>query len=211
MTARHRHLGFEAILYEEGFRRVVGVDEVGRGPLAGPVVAAACFIPPGVKLKGIRDSKMLTPEVRQELYWKIIQNSLVGIGIASVQEIDELNILKASLLAMKRAVWALPITPDFVLIDGIFKIEVPVSQMPLIQGDDKLITIGAASIVAKVTRDQIMSDYDLQYPVYGFRQHKGYATENHLIALNEWGPSPIHRMSFNPVSEAQAISQEYEP
>jgi len=190
----------ESILRQEGFRLLAGVDEVGRGPLAGPVVAAACIIPSNVRLEGIRDSKALTPRARRRLFWKIISSSLLGIGVVSEQEIDRINILNASLLAMREAVLALSVTPDLLLIDGHLKIDLPIHQIPIIQGDAKIVSIGAASIVAKVTRDEMMEAYDLQYPRYGFKHHKGYPTPAHFAALEECGPSPIHRLSFRPVA-----------
>ena len=190
----------ESILCQEGFRLLAGVDEVGRGPLAGPVVAAACIILNPIRLEGIRDSKALTPRARRKLFWKIIANSLIGIGVVSEQEIDRINILNASLLAMREAVLALSATPDLLLIDGHLKIDLPVHQIPIVQGDAKVVSIGAASIVAKVTRDEMMEVYDLRYPHYGFKYHKGYPTRAHVAALEEHGPSPIHRLSFGPVA-----------
>jgi len=184
---------------------VAGVDEAGRGPLAGPVVAAACLIPEGIQLHGIRDSKKLTPEERKELFWQIIRKTLVGVGIVDQQEIDRINILQASLLAMRLAVLALSTTPNVLLIDGPFRINLPLEQLPVIGGDDKLISVGAASIVAKVTRDQIMDDYDLEYPNYGFRFHKGYPTEAHFQALDQHGPCPIHRMTFSPLHRFRSV------
>jgi len=196
----NRHTQLESVLRQEGFRLLAGVDEVGRGPLAGPVVAAACIIPSTIHLEGIRDSKALTPGSRRKLFWKIIAHTIIGIGVVSEQEIDRINILQASLLAMREAVLALSVTPDLLLIDGHLKIDLPVHQIPIIRGDAKVISIGAASIVAKVTRDEMMMLYDIQYPHYGFRYHKGYPTSAHMAALEEQGPSPIHRMSFRPVA-----------
>ena len=190
----------ESALRQEGFYLPAGVDEVGRGPLAGPVVAAACILPNNVPIKGIRDSKALTPQSRRRLFWKIIAHSRVGIGIVSEQEIDRINILQASLIAMREAVLALSVTPDLLLVDGHLKIDLPIPQMPVIGGDAKIVSIGAASIVAKVTRDEMMVDYDLKYPHYGFKFHKGYPTDAHMTALEEFGPSPIHRLSFRPVA-----------
>ena len=179
---------------------LAGVDEVGRGPLAGPVVAAACILPPHIRLQGIRDSKVLTPQARRKVFWNIIAHSLVGVGVVSEQEIDRINILRASLLAMREAVLALSVTPDLLLIDGHLKIDLPIHQIPVIGGDAKITSISAASIVAKVTRDEMMTDYDVKYPHYGFRFHKGYPTEAHIAALEQFGPSPIHRLSFRPVA-----------
>ncbi|MBI3999318.1 MAG: ribonuclease HII [Candidatus Omnitrophica bacterium] len=207
MTWMGNQARFESVLHQQGFRLVAGVDEVGRGPLAGPVVAAACLIPRNVHLKGIRDSKALSAQTRRKLFWKIITRTVVGIGIVSEQEIDRMNILNASLLAMRKAVLALTVTPDLLLIDGHLKINLPIHQLAIIKGDAKLISIGAASIVAKVTRDEMMSSYDLQYPLYGFRNHKGYPTRAHIAALEEHGPSPIHRMSFQPVAQFASIGK----
>ena len=200
----HHHLDFETVLHQEGFRLVAGGDEAGRGPLAGPVVACACLIPPFVRLQGIRDSKLIAPRIRRELCREITCRALIGIGVVDVSEIDRLNILRASLLAMRKAVLALPVTPDFILIDGLFKIDLPIAQMPVVRGDEQLVSVGAASIVAKVTRDEMMAVYDQKYPAYGFARHKGYPTEAHLAALEEHGPSSIHRMSFRPVSRLRS-------
>lgn len=189
----------ESILYREGFNLLAGVDEAGRGPLAGPVVAAACILPQYIRLQGIRDSKALTPQARRKVFWRIIAHSIVGVGVVSEREIDRINILRASLLAMREAVLALSVTPDVLLIDGHLKIDLPVHQIPVIKGDAKIASISAASIVAKVTRDEIMLNYDLQYPHYGFKFHKGYPTEAHVAALEAFGPSPIHRLTFGPV------------
>ena len=190
---------YERMLQAKGYRFLAGVDEAGRGPLAGPVVAVACIIPPTVQIKGIKDSKVLTPEARKTLFRQIVSQTIVGVGVVGEQEIDQINILQASLLAMKKAVLALSITPDFILVDGTFPIDVPVPQKPVIDGDARLVSIGAASIVAKVTRDEIMKDYDIEYPNYGFKDHKGYATPAHIAALETHGPCPIHRMSFRPL------------
>lgn len=196
-----RRSPLESELRKQGRRFIAGVDEAGRGPLAGPVVAAACLIPRGVRIRGIQDSKQLTPETRKELYWQIIRYTLVGVGVVSEQEIDRINILQASLLAMRLAVLALSSTPDILLIDGTFKINLPLEQIPMIDGDAKLISVGAASIVAKVTRDEMMNNYDLEYPHYGFKSHKGYPTEAHFAALDQHGPCPIHRMTFSPLTK----------
>lgn len=197
--ALKRHSPLEPNLYKQGFRFIAGVDEAGRGPLAGPVVAAACLIPENVHLTGIQDSKKLTHEIRKKLFWQIISRTLVGVGVVNEQEIDRINILQASLLAMRLAVLALSATPDVLLIDGPFKINLPLEQLPVIGGDEKLVSVGAASIVAKVTRDEMMEAYDLEYPHYGFRFHKGYPTEAHFAALDQHGPCPIHRMTFAPL------------
>ncbi len=201
------HSPLESTLRKQGFRFLAGVDEVGRGPLAGPVVAAACLIPAGVQLHGVQDSKKLTPEQRKKLFWHIISNTLTGVGVVHEQEIDRINILQASLLAMRLAVLALSTTPDVLLIDGPFKINLPLEQLPVIGGDAKLVSVGAASIVAKVTRDEMMDAYDLEYPHYGFRFHKGYPTEAHFAALDQHGPCPIHRMTFGPLHRFRPLVQ----
>ena len=196
---------FEHLLRQQGFHMFAGVDESGRGPLAGPVVAAACIFLPSARLEGIKDSKLLTPEARKKLFWMIIRHAMVGVGVVSEQEIDRINILNASLLAMRKAVLALPVTPDFVLIDGLFGLDLPIPQKPVVRGDSRLVSVGAASIVAKVTRDEIMMHYDRTYPSYGFKEHKGYSTPAHIAALEEHGPSPIHRMSFEPVARLVSL------
>ena len=185
---------------------VAGIDEAGRGPLAGPVVACACLMTEAVSIEGIRDSKQLTPAARKRLFWRIISHGLVGVGIVGEREIDRINILQATLLAMREAVLALPVTPDLLLIDGTMGLDLPLRQIPVVRGDQKLISIGAASIVAKVVRDEIMSVYDRHYPLYGFAKHKGYPTAFHVSVLDRIGPSPIHRMSFRPVARAASTA-----
>lgn len=197
---------YEREAWEKGFRRVAGVDEAGRGPLAGPVVAAAVILPPEAALEGVDDSKKLSPEKREELIGKIREKALaVGVGQASVAEIDELNIYHAARLAMERAIAALPEKPDYLLTDAM---PLPalgaIPQKPLVHGDALSLSIAAASIVAKVTRDRMMGDLHRQYPAYGFEGHKGYGTEVHLKALESLGPCPEHRLSFGPVMETLA-------
>ncbi len=195
---------FEKIFREKGFTKIAGIDEVGRGPLAGPVVASCVVLPVGFSSPRIRDSKQLSPKARLAAYWEILQVARVGIGIVSQEIIDQINILRASLLAMKKAVLSLALTPDVLLIDGTYRIEkVPVEQMPIVSGDRKSISISAASIVAKVTRDKLMEVYDEKFPGYGFAKHKGYPSPEHLDLLQRFGPSPIHRMSFGPVVKAK--------
>ncbi len=185
----------------EGFARIAGIDEAGRGPLAGPVVAAACILPEGALFENLNDSKQLTPELRAILFDEIIAlpNLTYGIGIIDVKTIDRVNILQATFLAMQRAIASFSIQPDYILIDGnqLPHFEVPTES--LVQGDGLSISIAAASILAKVTRDRIMEELDAKYPQYGFKQHKGYATEQHLEAIQAHGPCPIHRKSFDPV------------
>ncbi len=183
-------------------RWVAGVDEAGRGPLAGPVVAACVILPPNHPLSTIRDSKQLTAPVREQLFEAIRTVALAwAVGIATPREIEQMNILRASLLAMRRAVESLPIVPDELLIDGRHAIEGCVlPQRTLIDGDALDERIAAASILAKVVRDRLMCEYDRLYPGYGFAQHKGYATPFHLRQLQRLGPSPIHRRTFEPVA-----------
>ena len=200
------HVLVESRFGKKGIRWIAGVDEAGRGPLAGPVVAAACLIPESVSLEGIRDSKMLSENTRKRLFWDIITRTLVGVSFVSERAIDQLNILKASLLAMRQAVLELPVTPDLLLIDGPYPIDLPIDQVPVIRGDQTFVSVGAASIVAKVTRDALMEALDLKFPEYGFRYHKGYPTAAHLASLKVQGPSPIHRMSFRPVAQ---IAEEF--
>lgn len=197
-----KFIPLESDYRRRGFRWIAGVDEAGRGPLAGPVVAAVCLIPPAVELSGIRDSKQLTEKSREKLFWEIIKRSVVSVGVVDEREIDRINILQASLLAMKQAVMGLPRTPDILFIDGNFPIDLPIEQKPVVGGDRKLISVGAASIVAKVTRDAIMKEMDHVYPDYGFKKHKGYPTPDHLELLQRLGPCPVHRTSFQPVQLA---------
>lgn len=179
---------------------VAGVDEVGRGPLAGPVVAGAVILNPEYPITGVRDSKQLTAPVRERLA-AIIQERAIAwaLGRAEVEEIDKLNIFQASLLAMQRAIAALSIIPSLVLVDGKHCPRAPCPSRGIIKGDQKIVAIGAASIVAKVARDGEMVELDKRYPGYGFKRHKGYPTRAHLIALENLGPCPIHRRSFRPV------------
>jgi ribonuclease HII len=181
-----------------------GVDEAGRGPLAGPVVAAAVLLTQVEGLTGLNDSKKLTPKKRRALYHEIISRHVVGVGFADEREIDTVNILQASLLAMKRAVLDLPVSPEGLLIDGTFSTELPLPQKTVIDGDAKSASIAAASVVAKVLRDAWMEKRDLEYPLYGFARHKGYGTPQHLDALSRYGACPIHRRSFDPVRKCLA-------
>jgi ribonuclease HII len=181
---------------------IAGVDEVGRGPLAGDVVAGAVILDPARRIRGLADSKLLTEERREELYEIICARALAfAVARASVAEIDTINILQASLLAMHRAVQALQRQPDFVYVDGNQLPRWPYSAEAVIGGDNRIASIAAASILAKVTRDRELVALDAQYPGYGFAQHKGYATPVHLQTLRALGPSPIHRRSFAPVRE----------
>lgn len=183
---------------------MAGVDEVGRGPLAGPVVAAAVILDPNASIAGIRDSKMLSPKRREELAIFIQERSLAwAIGRAEVEEIDTLNILQATLLAMHRAVLSLSVTPHRVLVDGKQTPSLPFEMQAIIQGDKTIPVIGAASILAKVTRDAEMVALDRCYPQYGFAKHKGYPTRAHIQALRKYGACPIHRLTFGPVRAVQ--------
>ncbi len=180
-----------------GFLNVCGVDEAGRGPLCGPVVAAAVILPDGLYIEGLNDSKKLTEKKREKLY-DIICESAIAYAIAesSVEEINEMNILEASLLAMRRAIDALPTKADFALIDGNVSRDFQIPAEAVLQGDAKSPSIAAASILAKVTRDRLCIDLDRQYPQYGIAKHKGYGTKVHMDALREHGASPIHRKKF---------------
>jgi len=179
---------------------IAGVDEAGRGPLAGPVVAAAVILDPKQPIKGLHDSKQLTKAKRRLLYEEICSKARAfAIKEASQEEIDTLNILQASLLAMRRAVEALSIRPEKILVDGLFCPPVAIAAEAIIKGDALVPAISAASILAKVYRDQLMQDFDREYPGYGFGQHAGYPTKAHLQALQTLGASPIHRQSFGPV------------
>lgn len=192
----------ERRLHEHGLLRVAGVDEAGRGPLAGPVTAACVILPPDSDHSRWKDSKKLTPRRRERLYEELrSSDALIGIGIASAEEIDQLNIHRASLLAMRRAVETCGAHPDYLLVDGLFKVPVNLPQLALIKGESKSASIAAASIIAKVLRDRLMAEYHEQYPQYNFLQHKGYPTKAHRAAIAEHGPSPIHRRSFHGVRE----------
>nr|WP_321399585.1 ribonuclease HII [uncultured Desulfobacter sp.] len=195
-------LAFEKQARLSGYKMVAGVDEAGRGPLAGPVVSAAVILPETFNVPGINDSKKLSEKKRETLF-PVIQAQAVafGIGIADHEEIDRINILQASLLSMKRAVDALQMTPDFLLIDGKFTIATTIDQRSVIKGDALSLSIAAASILAKVTRDRIMADLDVLYPQYGLKGHKGYPTKAHKEAILTHGPCPIHRKSFKGVKD----------
>ncbi len=195
-------LTFEKQAMLSGYKVIAGVDEAGRGPLAGPVVSAAVVLPENFDVPGINDSKKLSEKKREALFPVIQKHAIAfGIGLADHEEIDQINILQASLLSMKRAVEALSVTPDYLLIDGKFIIDCTIDQRSVIKGDALSLSIAAASILAKVTRDRIMADRDLQYPEYGFRRHKGYPTKAHKEAILTHGPCPIHRKSFKGVKD----------
>lgn len=187
----------EKSLTDQGYEHVCGVDEAGRGPLCGPVVAAACILPQGLYIEGLNDSKKLTPKKRKLIYNQIIENAIsYCIAEASVEEIDELNILEADMLAMRRAVEGLSVKADYALIDGNVSRGFEIPTMTVIKGDATSPSIAAASILAKVTRDEMCEQMDKDYPQYGIAKHKGYGTKQHMDALREFGPSPIHRKKF---------------
>ena len=193
----------ERALHEEGYAVVCGVDEAGRGPLCGSVVAAACILPDGLDIPELNDSKKLTPKKRDKLF-DLIQEKAVAYGIAegTVEEINELNILEADLLAMRRAIDSMhtpdgqPYKADFALIDGNIDRDFQIPARAVVKGDSLSMSIAAASILAKVTRDRMCEDMDKAYPQYGIAKHKGYGTKEHMAALREFGPSPIHRTKF---------------
>jgi ribonuclease HII len=184
-----------------GYLRIAGVDEAGRGPLAGPVVAAAVILPPDFDLTGITDSKKLTPARREAAFERITSQAQYGTGVISHEIIDTINILKATHLAMKTALEELGALYDIILVDGLPVPGLPGESLAIIKGDSKSASIAAASIIAKVTRDRIMVEIDSAYPAYGFAGHKGYYCKTHIDALDTHGPCPCHRKSFAPVAE----------
>jgi ribonuclease HII len=192
-------LEIERFFWERGLERIAGVDEAGRGPLAGPVVAAAVIFPMGLWIEEVDDSKKLTEAKREELFEEIYGKALgVGVSVVDHKTIDKVNILQASVLAMRQAVESISVKPDIVLADGISFHHESLRFENIIDGDAKCFSIAAASIIAKVTRDRLMMHYDEQYPMYGFAKHKGYATKEHLEALKTHGMCDIHRRSFKP-------------
>jgi ribonuclease HII len=197
-----RMLNLERSLWKSGIEQIAGVDEAGIGPLAGPVVAAAVVFPPRTRIIGIDDSKKLTPEIRAQLVRQVRQRAVaIGTGVASVEEIDQINIYQAGLLAMRRAIEDLGFHPQFVLTDARIIPGLTAPQDGIKGGDACCFSIAAASIVAKTHRDQMMESLDLEYPQYGFARHKGYSTPEHQRALQQFGPSPLHRKSFLYVKE----------
>ena len=189
---------FEKEYFEKGYNLIAGIDEAGRGPLAGPVVAAAVILPKGCLIEGVNDSKKLSEKKREKLYDDIIENAIAwGVGIKDNNVIDEINILEATRLAMHEAIENLQVKPDFIFIDAEKKVDTDkIPYLPIIKGDALSISIAAASIIAKVTRDRMMREYDKEYPEYGFEKHKGYGTKVHVEAIKEHGLTPIHRRSF---------------
>ena len=190
----------EQSLHEKGYTYVCGIDEAGRGPLCGPVFAAACILPDGLFIEGLNDSKKLTEKKREKLFDIICEKAIsYGIAFATNEEIDEINILNASQLAMRRAVAMLSPTPDLVLVDGNIARDFEMDAQPIIKGDALSMSIAAASILAKVTRDRYCEEMDKAYPEYHFAQHKGYPTKEHMDLVRALGPCPIHRKTFEPV------------
>ena len=192
-------LAYEKELYTQGIQLIAGVDEVGRGPLAGPVVAAAVILPKGCKIPGLNDSKKIPKSKHKEIYEAVLQNAVaIGIGIKDNQVIDQVNIYEATKLAMMEAIGQLEPQPQHLLIDAM-RLDLPIPQTSIIKGDANSLSIAAASIVAKVTRDQMMEEFDKEYPGYDFAQNAGYGTAKHLAGLDKLGVTPIHRRSFEPV------------
>ncbi len=191
---------FEAETYNAGYNLIAGIDEAGRGPLAGPVVASAVILPKGICIPSIDDSKKLLEKKREQLYDVILKEAVsIGIGIVDEKTIDEINILQASILAMKIAIGQLNIKPDFILSDAVSLPDMNIPQKAIIKGDSKSISIAAASIIAKVTRDRLMCEYHKKYPMYKFISNKGYGTAKHLEMLKRYGPCEIHRRTFKGV------------
>ena len=192
-------LRYEKKIYQAGYQAIAGIDEVGRGPLAGPVVAAAVILPPGCKITGLNDSKKIPKKKHNEIYQAVLDKALaVGVGLMDNEIIDQVNIYEATKLAMKDALSRLKIEPDYLLIDAM-KLDVEIPQESIIKGDANTLSIAAASIVAKVTRDKLMADYDKEFPGYDFSQNAGYGTKSHLQGLERNGVTPIHRKTFEPV------------
>ncbi len=202
LTSEQSTIYFETLARHQGFKAVAGIDEAGRGPLAGPVVSAAVILPESFDLPGLTDSKQLSERKREELYPLIRQQALaVGVGVSRAGEIDQLNILQATLASMCRAVLRLSLPADYLLIDGITPLPVSLPQKTIKKGDSRSLSIAAASVVAKVIRDRIMVAYDRVFPGYGFAGHKGYGSKVHRDAVASLGPSPCHRRSFRGVRE----------
>ena len=192
-------LAYEKELYTQGIQLIAGVDEVGRGPLAGPVVAAAVILPKACKIPGLNDSKKIPKAKHKEIYEAVLQNAIaIGIGVKDNHVIDQVNIYEATKLAMMEAIGQLDPQPQHLLIDAM-KLDLPISQTSIIKGDANSLSIAAASIVAKVTRDQMMEEFDKEYPGYDFAKNAGYGTANHLAGLDQLGVTSIHRRSFEPV------------
>jgi ribonuclease HII len=201
----HRRCGFryEKKLRATGVARIVGVDEAGRGALAGPVVAAAVILPEKFRHRKLKDSKQLLPDLREQIYQELIAREEIvwAVGIIDSIEIDRINILRATHKAMRAAIAALNAPPEHALIDGLPVFPFPLPQTAIVDGDCISLSIAAASVIAKVTRDTLMREFCARFPEYCFSQHKGYGTDLHLIRLHEFGPCPIHRRSFEPVAQ----------
>lgn len=195
---------YEEDLYSKGYKYIAGCDEAGRGPMAGPLVAASVVLPVGYKLPGVNDSKKLTPKKRDQLFDIIYRDALeVEVCVLSVEDVDKFNVYTGSKLAMTRCVNNFKVTPDYVLTDCMPLEEIEakgIEVLDIVKGDAKSATIAAASIIAKVTRDRIMDELDEKYPVYGFKKHKGYVTKYHLEMLEKYGVSDVHRKTFAPVA-----------
>lgn len=208
LDSEHKRL-LQLIHYEQearsqGYKFIAGIDEAGRGPLAGPVVAAACVIPDTVFFRSINDSKQLSADLRSSLFLEITSHPQVtfAVGIVSQTEIDRLNIYQATIVAMLQAVSKLSINPDYLLVDGLALPHPKIPCLKIIKGDTLSQSIAAASVIAKVTRDRLMLEYDEQWPHYGFKNHKGYGTPEHLAAIKKHGASPLHRLSFAPLKKS---------
>lgn len=205
LIPRSPDFSFESSLWKYGCQYVAGVDEAGRGALAGPVVAAAVILPKYIPLKilnGVRDSKEMTPSRRYEWAERLRKLALVwGVGFATSQEIDDLGILPATRIAAQRAIDGLQITPEHIMLDYLFLPDSAIPQTSLVKGDARSMSIAAASVIAKTTRDALLEELDAEYPGYGFARHKGYGTAAHRAAMANHGPSPIHRLSYKPLSE----------
>jgi ribonuclease HII len=194
------HLLYESDARCAGYSLIAGIDEAGRGPLAGPVIAAAVILPEDVELKGVQDSKKMTPRAREEAFSLIEKRAIsFSVGMVEPSEIDQINILRATLKAMKQAVLDLDPQPDFLLIDGTGHVELPIQQRCIVRGDQQCLSISAASVMAKVYRDRMMCSYHELYPQYGFSSNKGYGTPRHLAAIARYGPCSIHRFTFRGV------------
>jgi ribonuclease HII len=192
--------GYDESLRKRGFSRIAGIDEAGRGTLAGPVVSAAVILKEGIRIERLRDSKKVPEKEREILFYKIKNSSeYIGIGIVGPEEIDRMNILRATRLSMQLAVEDLPVPPDILVIDAVSLPSIPIKQLSPVKGESISASVAAASIIAKFTRDRIMLDYHLQYPNYNFKKNKGYSTREHLNMLQLYGPCPIHRKTFQGV------------
>jgi len=195
------HLPYESDARRAGYSLIAGIDEAGRGPLAGPVIAAAVILPENVELEGVRDSKKMTPRAREEAFSLIEERAIsVSMAVVGPREIDQINILQATRKAMKQAVLHLNPQPDFLLIDGIQHVELPIQQRCIVRGDQRCLSIAAASVMAKVYRDNMMCSYHELYPQFGFSSHKGYGTRAHLAAITRFGPCSVHRFTFRGVA-----------